>query len=52
MTELIEFYSRQDNGYEMVQGIIQDVNRNKEIEYTPNTVIKSDFTKKVLEEVE
>ena len=27
---------------------MQDVNRNKEIDYNPNTVIKSDFTKDVL----
>ena len=49
MTELIEFYSNQDNGYEMVKGIIQDLNRNKELDYTPNTVIKSDFTISILE---
>ncbi|MBR6614206.1 MAG: amino acid adenylation domain-containing protein [Clostridia bacterium] len=48
MTELIEFYSKQDNGYERIQGIVQDVNRNKEIDYNPNTVIKSDFTKDTL----
>jgi len=51
MTELIDFYSNQDNGYEMVQGIIQDVNRNKELDYTPNTVIKSDFTISVLDKI-
>jgi len=49
MTELIEFYSNQEDGYEMVKGIIQDLNKNKELDYTPNTVIKSDFTISVLE---
>ena len=49
MTELIEFYSSQDNGYEKVKGIIQDLNKNKELDYTPNTVIKSDFTISVLD---
>ncbi len=49
MTELIAFYSKEENGYEKVKGIIQDLNRNKELDYTPNTVIKSDFTIKVLE---
>lgn len=49
MTELIEFYSNQDNGYEMVKGIIQDLNRNKELDYAPNTIIKSGFTIDVLE---
>lgn len=51
MTELIEFYSNQDNGYEMVQGIIQDLNRDKELDYTPNTIIKSDFTIDVLKKL-
>ena len=51
MTELIEFYSNQDNGYEMVQGIIQDLNRDKELDYTPNTIIKSDFTIDVLKTI-
>ena len=48
MTELIDFYTNQEKGYEMVKGVIQDLNKNKELDYTPNTKIKSDFTIDVL----
>ena len=49
MTNLIELYSSEDNGYQKVKGVIQDLNRNKELDYTPNTIIKSDFTIRILE---
>lgn len=51
MTELIQFYSNQENGHERIKGIIQDLNKNRELDYTPNTVIKSDFTVGVLEQL-
>ena len=51
MTELIDHYSRQEKGYEVVKGIIQDLTKNKELEYKPNTIIKSDFTINLLEEL-
>ena len=44
MTELLDSYMQQDNGYKKIQGLILDINKNKEIEYKPNTIVKSDFT--------
>jgi len=43
MTELI------NSDYSKIQGIVQDLNSNKELDYKPNTKIKEDFTKYVLE---
>ena len=51
MTELIEHYTRQEKGYEIVKGIIQDLTKNKELEYKPNTIIKSNFTIELLEKL-
>ena len=42
MQDLIE------NDYNKVRGIVQDLNSKKELDYNPNTKIKEDFTKFVL----
>ena len=44
MTNLLEKYMNQENGYQKIQGLILDINKNKEIEYKPNTIVKSEFT--------
>lgn len=48
MTELIDYYSNQENGSDKIKGIVQDINKNKELDYTPSTIIKSDFTIEIL----
>jgi len=48
MTELLEKYMSQEGGHEKIQGLILDINKNKEIEYKPNTIVKSDFTIEIL----
>ncbi|MBR5228016.1 MAG: amino acid adenylation domain-containing protein [Clostridia bacterium] len=48
MTELLEKYMSQEDGYQKIQGLILDINKNKEIEYKPNTIVKSDFTIEML----
>jgi len=39
------------NNFTKVQGVVQDLNSNKELDYTPNTKIKDDFTKEVLKKL-
>ncbi|MEG2348385.1 MAG: amino acid adenylation domain-containing protein [Clostridia bacterium] len=51
MTELIDMYSKENEGYKKIQGIILDINKNKELEYKPNTIVKSDFTIEILKEL-
>lgn len=46
MTELVTKLI--NNDYSKVQGIVQDLNSSKELDYKPNTKIKEDFTKYVL----
>ena len=43
MTDLI------NSDYSKIQGIVQDLNSHKELDYKPNTKIKEDFTKYILE---
>jgi len=38
-----------NNDYSKIQGIVQDLNSSKELDYKPNTKIREDFTKYVLE---
>lgn len=45
LTDLVE------NNFTKVQGVVQDLNSNKELDYTPNTIIKEDFTKEVLKKL-
>ena len=48
MTKLIMDFSRDPEKANQINGIILDVNKNKEIEYKPNIIVKSDFTIKLL----
>ena len=48
MTLLIDKLTKEEKGYEKVKGIILDINKNKELDYKPNTIVKSDFTIEVL----
>ena len=48
MTNLITKFSRNPEKANQINGIILDVNKNKEIEYKPNIIVKSDFTIKLL----
>ena len=50
MTELIT--NLINNDYSRIQGIVQDLNSNKELDYTPNTKIKEDFTNFILSKKE
>lgn len=52
MTKLIDKYSNCDNGYEKIQGIILDINKNKEIDYNPNIKVVSNFTIEILKKLE
>ena len=51
MTNLIETYSKQKDGFEKIKGIVLDVNKNKELEYVSNITVKSEFTIKTLEKL-
>ena len=51
MTELLEKYMSEEGGHEKIQGLILDINKNKEIEYKPNTIVKSDFTIEMLKKL-
>ena len=51
MTSIIEKYSKQKDGFDKIKGIVLDVNKNKELEYVSNIIVKSDFTIKVLEKL-
>ena len=48
MTILLEKYMNTEGGYEKIKGLILDINKNKELDYKPNTIVKSDFTIEVL----
>lgn len=50
MTQLITNLLSKKSGYKKLQGIILDLNKDKELEYSVNTKVKSDFTIEVLKE--
>lgn len=49
MTKIIEENMKNSEKNNKIKGIILDINKNKELDYKPNTIIKSDFTIKLLE---
>lgn len=51
MTSIIKELSSKEDGYNKVNGIILDINKNQEIEYKPNVIVKSNFTIELLEQM-
>ena len=51
MTELIDKYSNDKRYRGKIQGIILDINKNKEVEYKSNIKVLSDFTIEVLKKL-
>ncbi len=52
MTKLIDNYIKNASKSEVLNGIISDINKNKELEYKTNTIVKSDLTIEVLKKTE
>lgn len=50
MTKLLSYYMEKEDGYRKIQGIVLDINKNKELDYKPNTIVKSDFSIEVLKQ--
>lgn len=51
IARIIKQYMEDKNKLESIKGIIPDIDKNGELKYNDTTIIKSEFTKKVLKEL-
>ncbi len=51
MSDMIKEYSSNENKSNKLNGIILDINKNQELDYKTNIIVKSDFTINVLNKV-